>query len=158
MFRLFKEWGITLEEAAQLMNVSEGRLDELRDGTGDHVLSTDFTIRASLLLGLYRDLHMVFNGPLANGWPKRANDGDLFGGASPIETMCKGGIPAMNKVREHIENLLGPILFAQPAAGRSRGLERTSMRDVLRSLKGREVGRKLPEAQFQYQWSRLGKG
>jgi len=119
MFRLFREWGITLEEAAQLMDVSEERLDELRNGSGDPVLSTDFTIRASLLLGLYRDLHMLFDGPLTNGWPKRANSGDLFGDASPVETMCKGGIPAMNKVRGHIEGLLGPILFAQPAAGRS---------------------------------------
>lgn len=113
---LFKEWDVTAEEAAQLMDVSEERLDELRNRSGDPVLSTDFTIRASLLLGLYRDLHMLFTGPLTNGWPKRANDGDLFGGTTPVQFMCRGGIAEINEVRGHIERLLGPVRFAQPAS------------------------------------------
>ena len=54
-------------------------------------------------------LRLLFNGPLTYGWPKTANTGPGFNGRSPVQVMCDGGIPAMMKVRQHIDALQGGV-------------------------------------------------
>ena len=70
-------------------------------------LDQDKVTRASLMIGLFKGLRLLFNGPLTFGWPKTINKGPDFNGRTPVETMIEGGIPAMMRVRQHIDALRG---------------------------------------------------
>jgi len=65
-------------------------------------------MRASLLIGLFKGLRLLFNGPLTHGWPK-TSAGPGFDGKTPVQTMCGGGIPAMVGMRQHIDALRGGV-------------------------------------------------
>jgi hypothetical protein len=64
-------------------------------------------MRASLIVGIFKGLRLLFNGPLEHGWPKAANAGPLYQGRSPVAFMIEGGIPAMMRVRDHVDALRG---------------------------------------------------
>ncbi|MHA1158992.1 MAG: antitoxin Xre/MbcA/ParS toxin-binding domain-containing protein, partial [Alphaproteobacteria bacterium] len=65
--------------------------------------------RASLMIGIFKGLRLLFNGPLTYGWPKTPNAGSGFDGRTPVQVMCQGGIPAMTQVRLHIDALRGGV-------------------------------------------------
>ena len=96
-------------EAAALFDVPSATWSRMKSGTYKGVLDQDKVTRASLLIGLFKGLRLLFNGPLTYGWPKTANSGPGFNGKSPVQIMCEGGIPAMMKVRQHIDALRGGV-------------------------------------------------
>jgi hypothetical protein len=100
-------WGLSNAEAAALFDVPSATWGRMKVGTYKGMLDQDKVTRASLLIGLYKGLRLLFNGPLTYGWPKTANAGPGFNGKSPVQIMCEGGIPAMMKVRQHIDALRG---------------------------------------------------
>ena len=77
-------------------------------------LDQDKVTRASLIIGLFKGLRLLFNGPLTYGWPKSPNAGPGFNGRSPVEVMIDGGIPAMMQVRQHIDALRGGVGWMSP--------------------------------------------
>jgi len=81
----------------------------MKAGTYRGVLDQDKVTRASLLIGLYKGLRLLFNGPLTFGWPKTTNSGLGFEGRTPVQIMSEGGIPAMMRMRQHIDALRGGI-------------------------------------------------
>lgn len=81
----------------------------MKAGTYKGILDQDKVIRASLLIELYKGLRLLFSGPLAFGWPKTVNSGPGFYGKTPVQIMCEGGIPAIMKVRQHINALWGGV-------------------------------------------------
>ena len=102
-------WGLSNAEAAALFDVPSATWSRMKAGAYKGVLDQDKVTRASLLIGLFKGLRLLFNGPLAYGWPKAANNGPGFNGKSPVQVMCDGGIPAMMKVRQHIDALRGGV-------------------------------------------------
>ena len=100
-------WGLTNPEAAALFDVSLATWNRMKAGGFNGKLDQDKLTRASLIIGLFKGLRLLFNGPLTYGWPKTANAGAGFNGDTPLETMIKGGIPAMMAVRRHIDALRG---------------------------------------------------
>ncbi|MCY4167943.1 MAG: hypothetical protein OXE82_06645 [Rhodobacter sp.] len=102
-------WGLSNAEAAALFDVPGATWSRMKAGTYKGVLDQDKVTRASLLIGLFKGLRLLFNGPLTYGWPKTANTGPGFNGRSPVQVMCDGGIPAMMKVRQHIDALRGGV-------------------------------------------------
>ncbi|MBL0371026.1 hypothetical protein JJB09_03205 [Rhizobium sp. KVB221] len=70
-------------------------------------LDSDKLMRASLIIGIFKGLRLLFNGPLEYGWPKTPNKGLPYSGRMPLAYMIEGGIPAMMKVRNHIDALRG---------------------------------------------------
>ncbi len=100
-------WGLSNAEAATLFDVPIATWGRMKAGTFKGVLDQDKVTRASLLIGLYKGLRLLFNGPLTYGWPKTANTGPGFNGKNPVQIMCEGGIPAMMKMRQHIDALRG---------------------------------------------------
>ena len=102
-------WGLSNAEAAALFDVPGASWGRMKAGTYKGVLDQDKVTRASLLIGLFKGLRLLFNGPLTYGWPKTANSGPGFNGKSPVQIMCEGGIPAMLKVRQHIDALRGGV-------------------------------------------------
>ena len=100
-------WGLSNAEAAALFDVPTATWSRMKAGTYRGTLDQDKVTRASLLIGLFKGLRLLFNGPLTYGWPKTANAGPVFNGRTPVQVMLDGGIPAMIRVRQHIDALRG---------------------------------------------------
>ena len=105
--RIAGAWNLTNAETAALFDVPPATWSRMKAGTYRGMLDQDKVTRASLLIGLFKGLRLLFNGPLTYGWPKMPNTGPGFGGKSPVELMCAGGIPAMMRVRQHVDALRG---------------------------------------------------
>ncbi|GAB4361020.1 MAG: hypothetical protein Kow0026_23810 [Oricola sp.] len=103
--RIAGYWKLTNEEAAALAGVNVRTWSRMKDGSFRGTLNQDQMMRASLLVGLFKGLGLLFNGPLTHGWPKAPNAG--FGGRTPVQVMIEGGIPAMVRMRNHIDALRG---------------------------------------------------
>ena len=102
-------WSLTNAEAAALFDVPIATWSRMKAGTYKGMLDQDKVTRASLMIGLFKGLRLLFNGPLTYGWPKAANSGPSFMGQSPVELMIAGGIPAMMHVRQHVDALRGGL-------------------------------------------------
>lgn len=102
-------WNLSNAEAATLFDVPTATWNRMKAGTYKGILDQDKVTRASLLIGLFKGLHTVFNGPLTYGWPKTENPGPGFNGKTPVQVICDGGIPAMIRVRQHIDALRGGV-------------------------------------------------
>lgn len=107
--RAAEAWNLSNAEAAALFDVPSATWGRMKAGTYKGVLDQDKVTRASLIIGLFKGLRLLFNGPLTHGWPKTPNTGPSFNGRSPVQVMCDGGIPAMMKVRQHIDALRGGV-------------------------------------------------
>lgn len=105
--RTANHWSLTNAEAASLFDIPTATWSRMKAGTYKGTLDQDKVTRASLMLGLFKGLRLLFNGPLTYGWPKTKNNGPDFNGLSPLEVMITGGIPAMMRVRQHIDALRG---------------------------------------------------
>lgn len=102
-------WKLDNAQAATLFDVSPATWGRMKAGTYAGKLDQDKVTRASLLIGIFKGLRLLFNGPLTYGWVKCENTGPLFGGKSPVEYMSHGGIPAISAVRQHIDALRGGL-------------------------------------------------
>ena len=105
--RTAEAWELTNAEAAALFDVPVATWSRMKAGTYRGILGQDKATRASLIVGIFKGLRLLFNGPLTYGWPKLANNGPQFNKQSPVEVMIAGGIPAMMGVRQHIDALRG---------------------------------------------------
>lgn len=107
--RTVEAWNLTGQEAADLFDVPLATWNRMKAGTFKGKLDRDKVTRASLIIGIYKGLRLLFNGPLTYGWPKTGNSGPLFGGRPPLAVMIAGGIPALMSVRQHIDALRGGL-------------------------------------------------
>lgn len=107
--RTAEAWSLSNAEAAALLDVPSATWGRMKAGSYKGKLHQDKVTRASLIVGIFEGLRLLFHGPLAYGWPKTPNTGPGFNGKSPIQIMCEGGIPAMIKVRQHIDTLKGGV-------------------------------------------------
>ncbi len=105
--RVAGAWQLTNSQAAALFDVSSATWGRMKAGRFKGALDQDKITRASLIIGLFKGLRLLFNGPLTYQWPTRPNNGMGFGGKSPLDMMIAGGIPAMMAVRRHIDALRG---------------------------------------------------
>lgn len=103
--RIAESWKLTNEEAAALAGVNARTWSRMKGGTYAGQLNQDQEMRASLLVGLFKGLRLLFNGPLTYEWPKRPNQG--FGGRRPVDLMMADGIPGMMRMRGHVDGLRG---------------------------------------------------
>jgi hypothetical protein len=105
--RIADAWDLTNAQAASLFDVPIATWSRMKAGSYRGVLDQDKVTRASLMVGIFKGLRILFNGPLTNGWPKLPNKGPQFNERSPVEVMIAGGIPSMMGVRQHIDALRG---------------------------------------------------
>ena len=107
--RVASSWGLSDEEAAALFDVPPATWSRMKASTFKGSLNRDKVTRASLIIGLYKGLRLLFNGPLTSGWVKLPNEGEPYAGRRPIDVMISGGILAMGGVRQHIDSLRGGL-------------------------------------------------
>lgn len=109
LVRLADSWSLSNAQAASLFDVPTATWSRMKAGSFKGNLDQDKMMRASLLIGIFKGLRLLFNGPLQSGWPKHPNAGPNFAGQSPVDKMIAGGIPAMMVVRRHIDALRGGV-------------------------------------------------
>ena len=100
-------WQLRNADAAALFDVPLATWNRMKAGQFRGTLDRDKLMRASLIVGIFKGLRLLFNGPLEHGWPQARNTGPLYQGMSPVDFMIAGGIPAMMRVRDHIDALRG---------------------------------------------------
>jgi hypothetical protein len=100
-------WQLRNADGAALFDVPLATWNRMKAGQFRGTLDRDKIMRASLIIGIFKGLRLLFNGPLEQGWPKARNAGPFYQGRSPVEVMIEGGIPAMMRVRDHIDALRG---------------------------------------------------
>lgn len=105
--RVADAWSLTNDEGSKLFDVTSATWGRMKSGAFKGRLDHDKVMRASLIIGIFKGLRLLFNGPLTYGWPKSPNTGLGFDGRSPIDFMIDGGIPAMVETRRHLDALRG---------------------------------------------------
>jgi hypothetical protein len=107
--RATASWNLSNAEAAALFDVAPATWARMKASNFNGMLDRDKVTRASLIVGLYKGLRLLFNGPLTEGWPTLPNRGEPYDGRRPLDLMIQGGIPAMAGVRQHIDALRGGL-------------------------------------------------
>ena len=71
-------------------------------------LSYDALMRISLILGIYKDLHILYpEAELADRWVKLPNSNPLFGGRPALALMTDGGMDALYQVHRLLDGRRG---------------------------------------------------
>ena len=108
--KLVHIWGLSREETCALIGgVSTSTWNRMKRNPRKHALTQDQLMRASALIGIFKGLRLVLSEPLADRWPTRPNANPIFKGQRPVDSMIKGGIPAMLDTRGHIDAIRGGV-------------------------------------------------
>lgn len=98
--RIMEIWQAPGEEARQLLALAPGTgLDNL----DPEQLGEEQMLRISYILGIYKALHTLHSGRLADQWVRLPNANAMFGGQAPLAFMAQGGIEAMRNVRRLLD-------------------------------------------------------
>jgi len=102
-FNIMAKWGVRDVDARALLGgVTNGPYYQLKREP-DRVLDVDRLTRVSLLVGIFKALHILHSDALADRWIHLPNTNRLFGGATPLDFMLRGGLPAMLTVRRLLD-------------------------------------------------------
>lgn len=105
-FKLSQAWGLTREEAQVLLgSPSESTYYRWRQGKVAS-LPRDTLERISVLIGIYKALHILF--PIAtraDDYIRRANSD--FAGRSAMDVMLQGSVDALYQIRRYLDSWRG---------------------------------------------------
>ena len=105
-FAIIDKWGISMEQAAELLGgVPRSSIYKLRTAAG--TLRMDELMRISLIVGIYKALHILLPAELADSWMTGPNDNYLFGGQTPLHFAIRTGIPGLQQVRSLLDAARG---------------------------------------------------
>lgn len=103
-FNIMDAWSVRDADARDLLGgVSNGTYYALKKGGGTRVLGQDTLTRISLLVGIFKALHILHRPDLADRWVQLPNRNRIFKGATPLEYMRQGGTPAIQIVRRLLD-------------------------------------------------------
>jgi hypothetical protein len=98
-----ERWGVRDEDARALLGgISNGRFYEMKKDP-QRTLDADALTRVSYLVGIFKALNILYSEALADAWMQRPNTSRIFGGATPLAYMIRGGLPAMQTVRRLVD-------------------------------------------------------
>jgi len=97
-------WRLTVEEQRGLLGWPAGSTYHKYKSGDVATLSYDMLVRISLILGIYKALHILYPDPgLADAWVKLPNANPLFGGRPALAAMIDGGIDGLYRVRRLLD-------------------------------------------------------
>lgn len=101
-------WGLSNEEMRALLGwPGESTFYQYKSGKCG-TLSYDTLTRISLIMGIYKALHILYpDETLADSWVRLPNRNALFGGRPAIELMTNGGLDGLFQVRRLVDGRLG---------------------------------------------------
>lgn len=108
-FRIMETWSVRDEDARALLGgMTNGPYYKLKSHP-EKTLDTDVLTRISLTVGIFKALNVLYGEKLADEWVRLANNNRLFGGRTPLAYMARGGIPAMQTVRQLLDARRGGV-------------------------------------------------
>jgi Protein of unknown function (DUF2384) len=103
-FNVARDWQLSSDEQRALLGwPAPSTFYKYRSGDVG-TLSFDMLTRLSLVLGIYKALHVLYPDPaLADRWVKLPNAHALFGGRPALALMTDGGIDGLHQVRRLLD-------------------------------------------------------
>ena|SRR5580704_15082388 len=102
--KICDKWGLTeVQTRALLGGIASSTFHAWKADPESQKLSQDTLIRISLIIGVYKALHIYFSKAWADRWVRLGNRGALFAGRAPIEFMIRHGQPGMLEVRRMLD-------------------------------------------------------
>jgi hypothetical protein len=109
-FNIMEKWKVRDEQARSLLGgVSNGPYYEMKRNPEKRLLDEDTLLRTSYLIGIFKALNVLHKTELADEWVNLPNSNRIFGSATPLAHMIKGGIPAMQTVRRLLDARRGGV-------------------------------------------------
>ena len=107
-FEIAKAWSLNIEEQRALLGwPAESTFYKYKAGP-IATLSFDTLMRISLVLGIYKDLHILYPEPdLADSWLKLPNNNPLFGGRPALALIMESGMDGLYQVRRLLDGRRG---------------------------------------------------
>ena len=98
------EWQLTESQARGLLGgIASSTFHAWKSQPSKHKLTQDTLLRISLVIGIYKALHIYFGEEWADRWVTLGNRGSMFAGAAPIDYMIRHGQPGMFQVRRMLD-------------------------------------------------------
>ncbi len=102
-FNVMRKWDVRDEDARALLGgVTNGPYYEMKRDP-DRLLDADRLTRVSLVIGIFKALHILHSPALADRWVRLPNTNRIFAGGTPLDYMTRGGLPAMETVRRLLD-------------------------------------------------------
>jgi hypothetical protein len=107
-FNIANSWQLSVKEQLALLGFPAPSTYHKYKAGQIGTLSYDTLTRVSLLLGIYKALHILYpDDTVADNWIKQPNSNQLFGGRSAISLMMDGGIDGLYQVRRLLDGRRG---------------------------------------------------
>lgn len=107
-FKIMGCWKIAPKDASVLLGIGESTYYEYKKNY-NRKLNQDMLTRISLLIGIFKSLHILHNNVLADKWMTLANTNPLFGGKPPLAYIKQGGMVAMLTLRRLLDARRGGV-------------------------------------------------
>jgi hypothetical protein len=108
VFNVMRNWNISAEDQRALLGWPAPSTFYKYKAGEVGTLSYDALTRISLILGIYKALHILFpDAELADRWVKLPNSNSLFGGRPALAVMVEGGIDGLYRVRRLLDSRRG---------------------------------------------------
>jgi len=99
-----RDWQLSVEEQRGLLGWPAASTYHKYKAGEIGALSYDTLIRISLVLGIYKALHILYpDAALADRWVKLPNANPLFAGKPALALMVDGGIDGLTQVRRLLD-------------------------------------------------------
>lgn len=103
-FRVAGLWDLSVDEQITLLG-SPARSTYFKwKRSGAESLPRDVLERISYVLGIYKDLQLLLpDEAAADGWVRRPNEAQPFGGRSALDRMLSGNVADLYEVRRYLD-------------------------------------------------------
>ena len=102
--RIAEKWQLTESQARGLLGgIASSTFHTWKSKPNQQRLNQDTLSRISLVIGIYKALHIYFGKDLADRWVTLGNRGSLFAGDMPVDYMIRQGQPGMFQVRRMLD-------------------------------------------------------
>ena len=99
-----KAWELGVEEQRALLGWAAASTYHKYKGGNVGALPYDMLIRISLVLGIYKALHILYpDDALADRWVKLPNGNPMLGGRPALSLMLEGGIDGLTQTRRLLD-------------------------------------------------------
>ncbi|MPY87111.1 MAG: DUF2384 domain-containing protein [Luteitalea sp.] len=103
-FNIGRAWKLNVAEQRALLGWPASSTYHKYKSGDVGMLAYDTLVRISLVLGIYKALHILYPEPtLADRWVRLPNSNPLFGGRSPLEVMVDAGMDGLYRVRRLLD-------------------------------------------------------
>lgn len=103
-FKLAEQWELRISDQRRLLGDPPESTFYKWKRQQEGSLGRDVLERISYLLGIYKDLQILFpDAKQADAWVRKPNTAPLFGGASALERMLSGNVADLYVVRQYLD-------------------------------------------------------